>query len=141
MEEDIDITLFGDEGEIEVELKARVDTALSISIVSKSLINRLRTKSQPSQGRSVRDSRGKLHAPIGRVDLLWHRKAVPKTNQQTFFVVDSSDEAVIFGANAVPPEDFPSIQPVGLGKQSEGMTQIENYSLRTEAPANRYVYI
>ena len=122
MEENIDITLYGDVEEKEETIRARVDTGLAISIISKTLTEKLQVKLKPSGQGPVTDSRGVTFSAVGETSLNWHRKDVPKTNEQTFFVVDLPGSFVIFGANALSlSKGFP-IQTLGLKPQTDGMT-------------------
>ena len=122
MESSIDITVFVDNDEKEESTRALVDPKLPSSIISKALVEKLQPGWRPSQQPLIKDSQGKAYSPIGQVELNWHRKDVPKTNQQTFFVVDLPDTSVVFGANAVPPESGPPISALGLKPQTDGMT-------------------
>ena len=121
-ESNIAIIVFGDTEEKEQPTNAVVDRSLPVSIISKAMIEELQAKPKPAQQDPVKDSKGKVYTPIGKVDLLWHRTTTSRTNQQTFFVVDLSGLVVIFGANAIPtPEDSSSnIRTVGLKTQTDG---------------------
>ena len=122
-ESSIEITVFGDTEEKEQSTNAKVDRGLPVSIISKAMIDRLQAKPEPAQQGPVKDSKGKIYTPTGKVDLLWHRKTASRSNQQTFFVVDLSELVVILGANAIPPESSSRIHTVGLKTQTEGTTR------------------
>ena len=121
-ESNIDIIVFGDTEEREESTNAKVDRDLPISIISRAMVERLGAEPKPSQQGPVKDSKGKLYTPIGKVDLLWHRKTASRTNPQTFFVVDLSGIVVIFGANAIPPppDSSSNIHTLGLNTQTDG---------------------
>ena len=121
-ESNIDVIVFGDTEEIEEALNADVDKALPISIISEGLVERLRAEKKPCHRPPVQDSKGKKFSPIGQVNLLWHRKNVPRTNQQKFFVVEMSGKDVIFGADVIPRDNAPDIHTLGLNSQTDGKT-------------------
>ena len=119
-ESNIEITVFGDTEEREQSTNAEVDRDLPISIISRTMVERLQAKIKPAQQGPVKDSKGNVYTPVGKVDLLWHRKMASRTNSQRFFVVDLSGLSVIFGANAIPPDSSSNIHTVGLKPQTDG---------------------
>ena len=85
--------------------QAAEDRILPISIISRTMIQRLKLESaltEAAQG-PVYDSSGKSYTPIGKVDLWWRKNSF-KTNRETFLVVDQSTPDVILRAFAnIPP--------------------------------------
>lgn len=121
-ESNIEIIVWGDNEEIEQATNAGVDRDLPVSVISKTMTEKLRAGTKPSQQGPVKDSKGKVYTPIGKVNLLWQRSTAAQTNEQTFFVVDLSGLVVIFGANAIPTNSSSNIHTLGLKTQNDGTT-------------------
>ena len=120
MESKINVTIFSDMVEKEESLTADVDRVLPVSVISKGLAEKLGAQLAASTQAPVKNSEGKLFSPVNQTMLLWHRKDVPKTNTQSFQVVDVAGNFVVFGADAQSCKVSSPIHTLGLKPQNEG---------------------
>ncbi|KAL8733771.1 MAG: hypothetical protein Q9166_001965 [cf. Caloplaca sp. 2 TL-2023] len=95
-------------------------------------------KSTPCLKNTVKDSNGKQYSPSGKVELRWHKKDLPKSYGETFFVVDLTTPLVILGATAFENNTQPvtsggNVHPVGVQKQTSEEKQILEQKRREAA--------
>ncbi|KAL8729766.1 MAG: hypothetical protein Q9181_004883 [Wetmoreana brouardii] len=117
----VDIVLFPKDVERRHEIHAEVDKNMSISVLTKPVLKRLRLVCEPCEGFKAQDAQGRTWTPIGKVNLEWYRSPIAKQYSETFYVVESDVEMVMMRANAFPHddvEDEPQTHPIGLQKQT-----------------------
>lgn len=73
----------------------------------------------------VQGTDSKNYKTVGKVELLWCKESQYKSYYETFYVIEEKTPMVIMGAPSFTPEKRPAsqpISPIGLGKQTPGMT-------------------
>ena len=108
-----------------MSVRAQPDVELEISIISRSLLDRLGVTYRSCHEELIQDSKKRFHSPIGRLELRWHQRDKAKSFLETFFVVESVDSFVILGASAISKAKqcmACDIHTLGLKKQTAGMT-------------------
>ena len=115
----IDIVVFSSTEQSEESTKAWVDDSLPASLISKSLVDRLGVRYAEHQYDAVADQPQKTHSPLGHVELHLHRSDVPKSQPETFWVVDTIASVVLRRA-AVPRKKESNVLTLGLEPQTEG---------------------
>ena len=116
----IEIVIFSSTEQTEQTTTASVDHLLHASLISKTLVDRLRVRYEENERPPVEDQQRRVHHPLGYVELNLHRSDVPKSQPETFLVVDSV-ATVVLRAAAVPREKESSVLTLGLEPQTEGM--------------------
>lgn len=117
----IDISLFPKVGKRSIEVHADVDNNIPSSIVQRSLLNDWQLQFESGQEPDFIDKKGRIHTPIGRVNLQWHKAGFLVENTETFYVVDSGNPLVELKHAGDQAADS-GIRPVALGAQTPGMT-------------------
>ncbi|KAI4245814.1 MAG: hypothetical protein L6R40_002342 [Gallowayella cf. fulva] len=92
----ISVVLFSEDGELYIDKCAKVDEVMSISIVSRPVLLRLKVSYVTCDKLEVKDANGETHRPFGKVLLQWHKVDVSKTYSETFYVVDASTTFATF---------------------------------------------
>jgi hypothetical protein len=120
-----EIIIFPESGaETEESIIAERDERLSISIISKATLDKLAVGFHPCSREPDTGSENKLYSTIGKVVLRWHEKDSAKSYSETFYVANIATPAAILGATANLSSKEPTINPVGLEKQTAGIVNL-----------------
>ncbi|KAI4128686.1 MAG: hypothetical protein LQ338_002633 [Usnochroma carphineum] len=102
-------------------IQAQFDKTMPVSIVSKGMLNKMKSKYVPCQKEPVKDSKNVIYSPVGQVDLRWHKEEQGKSYAETFYVVDQQTPLVILGSSAFEKSNKSAggtIYPVGVQQQT-----------------------
>ncbi|KAL8729764.1 MAG: hypothetical protein Q9181_004881 [Wetmoreana brouardii] len=135
MSEGRDIVLFPVDKETQIKIRADVDISIPISIVSREALALLKVDYEPHHHNQVKDAKHRVHVPIGKIKLNWHKTSIAIQHLETFYVVESETAMVVLGKSAFPNGDKGNdgVYPIGLAQQTpEAKAQQEQRKAEAE---------
>ncbi|KAL8702916.1 MAG: hypothetical protein Q9201_003922 [Fulgogasparrea decipioides] len=115
-----DIVLFPVDKETQIQIHADVDISIPISIVSTGALSYLKVDYEPCHDSQVKDAKHRVHVPVGKINLNWHKTSIAIQDLETFYVVESDTAMVVLGKSAFPNGDKGNdgVFPIGLAQQT-----------------------
>ncbi|KAL8729538.1 MAG: hypothetical protein Q9181_004961 [Wetmoreana brouardii] len=135
MSEGRDIVLFPVDKETQIKIHADVDISIPTSIISREALSLLKVDYEPCHHKQVKDANHRVHVPIGKVNLNWHKTSIAIQYLETFYVVESETAMVVLGKSAFPNGDKGNdgVYPIGLAQQTpEAKAQQEQRKAEAE---------
>ncbi|KAL8940197.1 MAG: hypothetical protein Q9216_002948 [Gyalolechia sp. 2 TL-2023] len=111
------------EQETHMDIHANVDESIPISIISRPVLNHLERTCNPCEAIEVRDGSNQTYRPFGKIELQWHKVGFAKQYEETFYVVESATQFVMFGARTTSKEHDAAdagTYPLELRQQTSG---------------------
>lgn len=98
-----------------------MDSTIRYPTVQKATLDELQLQCDDHrQVEPYKDKKGRIHTPIGRIDLKWHKIGHLKEYTDTFYVVESGGPRVVIKKTRENGTDN-AARPLGLGAQTPGM--------------------
>ena len=119
----MDIILYPEDIEGELDIIATVDKSLHVSVVSMPVLTKLRLGFEKIIETTVKDSEDYKYSLIGKCEIQWRVKGETTGQTTTFHVIRSQKEEVILGEIAVSEKEEPgesTTLPIGTESQTEG---------------------
>ena len=110
-----------------MEIQARIDASLPMSIISVPVRDRLKQRPRRLALDPVKDSENNIYQPVDQCRLQWRIKNDARGYCEAFYVIESDVEVVILREKALLDQVKPgerSILPIGLSEQTPGMLTI-----------------
>ena len=105
-------------------LPARIDKGLSVCLISKDLLKKMKAPYTPCPpSTTFTDSENKVHVPVGQVKLEWHRASRAKDYLEVFYVIKKPSQVIVLDGVTAEIATAPGIEINLIGlvtKNSKG---------------------